>query len=98
MVNIGSIIVWIMCPLQFLIIDAILRLRARPADKEVPKYKTLVKEMKIIMEKLDKHIISESLSLVDIKKFLIKAVALHRQVKDMQGKGDAKTVAGSKGN
>ena len=50
------------------------------------------------MEKLDKHIISESLSLVDIKKFLIKAVALHRQVKDMQGEGDAKSVAGSKGS
>lgn len=50
------------------------------------------------MEKFDKHIISESLSVDDIKKFLIKAVALHRQVKDMQGKGDAKSVAGSKVN
>ena len=72
-----------MCPLQFLINDVLLRLRARPTDKEVPKYKTLVKDMKHIMDKLDKRIMSESLSVVDIKKFLIKAVALHRQVKDM---------------
>jgi hypothetical protein len=74
----------------------LLRLRAKPTDKEVSKYKALVKDLKIIIEKFDKHIISESLSLNDVKKLLIKAVALHRQVKDMQGKGDAKSVAGSK--
>ncbi len=85
-----------MCP-HYMLSYILLRLRAKPTDKEIPKCKNLVKDIKIIIEKFDKHIISESLSLTDIKKLLIKAVALHRQVKDMQGKGDAKSVAGSKG-
>ena len=69
-----------------------LRLKCKPAEKN--SFKNIVKEIKAVIEKLDKHIISENLTFNDIKNLLIKAVGLHRTAKDMQGKSDAKSEAG----
>ena len=78
---------------QFIILVG-LRMRAKPADKMIGKYKLLVKEIKLIIDKCDKHIISECLKFNEVKAVLIKAAGLHRQVKDFQGKGDLKSEAG----
>ena len=73
-----------------------LMLKAKPSSKA--SFKPLLKDIKEMMEKFDKHIISESLKFKELRVLLVKSVALHRQVKDLQGSGnDSKSVA-SKSN
>ena len=67
-------------------------LKAKPGNKA--GFKPLLKELKDIIDKFDKHIISECLKIKELKGLLVKSVALHRDVKDLQGHGgDTKTVA-----
>ena len=69
-----------------------LMLKAKPTAKA--SFKPLLKDIKEMIEKFDKHIISESLKFKELKVLLVKSVALHRQVKDLQGSGsDSKSVA-----
>ena len=67
-------------------------LKAKASSKA--SFKPLIKDIKEMIEKFDKHIISESLKFKELKGLLVKSVALHRQVKDLQGSGqDNKSVA-----
>ena len=61
--------------------------------KGTVQHKPLVKEIKQLTEKFDKHIISECHGFAAIKDLLVKSVALHRKAKDVLGKTD-KSEAG----
>jgi hypothetical protein len=71
-------------------------LRLKTTDRSVVPMRNLVKEIKAMLDKFDKHIIGECFKFPEIKSMLIKAVDYHRQVKDLTGKGDAKSVANAK--
>ena len=61
---------------------------------EKTNLRAAVKGIKVVIEKLDKHIVEGNLGPEAVKKLLVHSVGLHRNAKDIMGIKDVKSEAG----